>query len=102
MKMLRSTFIVFALAITGCGSHSDLPLSRGEKPMNEEASIGVATMKEDGTIVLRLRAKTPGGGLGEGYFEYPPDHKDFQKIRQHLGSPDPGGSVPVKPWPDGE
>ena len=40
-----------------------------EKPKD---SIGVATMNDDGTIVLRLRTKSPHGGVGEGTLVYPP------------------------------
>jgi len=100
MKMLLSLIIGLSLMIAGCGSHSDVSPSRGKKQMNEEESIGVATMKEDGTIVLRLRAKTSDGGLDEGYFEYPPDHKDYEKIKQHVGLLGLGRTVSVKPWPD--
>jgi hypothetical protein len=69
-----------------------------EQTANE--AIGVATMKDDGTIVLRLRAKTPQGGLGEGTFVYPPTHPQYQNILSHIGPIRKGETVPVKPWPD--
>jgi hypothetical protein len=62
--------------------------------------IGVATMNDDGTIVLRLRAKTPHGGLGEGTLVYPPSHPQYQSILSHIGPISKGQTVSVKPWPD--
>jgi len=71
--------------------------------MAEEAAslyIGVATMLPDGTIHLRLRAPLPGGGSGEGEFDYKPGDPDYQAILAHLGGLKPGETKPVKPWPD--
>jgi hypothetical protein len=62
-------------------------------------SIGQATMNDDGTIVLDLRAEGPKGMLGDARFIYPPDHKDYQMILKHLGGLKPGESKPVPPWP---
>ena len=62
-----------------------------------EATIGVATMRPDGTIILHLRADMPSGG--EGYFEYPPGHRDYGAIMRHVGPLSPGKTVVVKPWP---
>ena len=66
----------------------------------QEESIGVATMKDDGTIVLRLKAKTPHGMVGEGTLVYPPTHPQYQNILSHIGPIRKGQTVPVKPWPD--
>jgi hypothetical protein len=63
--------------------------------------IGVATMAGDGTITLMLRALSPGA-LGEAVLVYPPAHPEYDRIRQHIGPIEPGGTVPVRPWPDGE
>ena len=57
-------------------------------------------MEEDGTIVLTLRAEGPNGLRGEGHFEYPPTHPDYQDILKHVGPIEKGHTVPVKPWPD--
>lgn len=65
----------------------------------EGESIGVATMEEGGVIVLQLRAEIGGGGVGEGYFRYPPDHPQYGDIRSHVGGLEPGQSKPVPPWP---
>jgi hypothetical protein len=57
-------------------------------------------MEADGTIVLMLRAEGPGGAVGEGMLRYPPGHKDYQMVKQHLGGLTPGQSKPVPPFPD--
>jgi hypothetical protein len=57
-------------------------------------------MLPDGTIHLRLRAPLPGGGSGEGEFDYPPGDPDYLAILAHLGGLKPGETKPVSPWPD--
>ena len=63
------------------------------------ASIGVATMKPDGTIVLQLRAQGPGGAIGDGLLTYSPGHERYQEILNHLGGLKPGESKLVPPFP---
>jgi hypothetical protein len=82
--------VLAALAIAGC-----TPRGGGEPE-----SIGIATMEADGTIVLQLRAALPGGGIGEGYFRYPPSHEEYAKVLEHLGGLEPGQSKPVEPFPE--
>lgn len=74
----------------------------GEQTVNNEnlQSIGQATMKEDGTIILRLRAETDDGAVGETLLTYSPTDKDYEAILQHLGGLKPGENKPVPPWPD--
>jgi hypothetical protein len=74
----------------------------GKQIVNDEKlqSIGQATMKEDGTIILRLRAETDDGALGEALFTYSPTDEDYNSILKHLGGLEPGESKPVPPWPD--
>ena len=62
--------------------------------------IGVATIEEDGTIVLMLRAEGEDGKIGDAQFRYPPTDKDYSMIKAHVGPIPKGGSVPVKPFPD--
>ncbi len=64
------------------------------------ASIGVATMEADGTIVLQLRAEGPGAALGDARLSYPRTHKDYDMVLKHVGGLKPGESKPVAPWPD--
>ena len=91
------TAIVCAVA---CAAAACTSTSRRQAATAPEASIGVATMETDGTIVLRLRATAPGGVRGEGYFRYPPGDKDYESVLEHLGGLRPGESKPVPPWPD--
>lgn len=63
-------------------------------------SIGAATMKEDGTIVLQLRATGAGGLRGDALFTYQKGHHRYDKILQRVGGLKPGQSKPVPPWPD--
>lgn len=64
------------------------------------ASMGVATMEADGTIVLQLRAEGPDPALGDGRLTYPRSHKDYDMVLKHVGGLKPGDSKPVPPWPD--
>jgi hypothetical protein len=65
----------------------------------EPASIGMAWMEEDGTIVLLLRAET-NGMVGHAHFDYPPNHPEYAEILEHLGGLVPGEQKSVKPWPE--
>jgi len=65
-----------------------------------EKSVGVATMKEDGTIVLDLRAEGAGGDLDDGSVTYPPGHAQYAEVLRHLGDLKRGESKPVPPWPE--
>ena len=61
------------------------------------ASIGQATMRADGAIILDLRATAPGIH-GDGRLVYPRAHPRYQEILKHLGGLKPGQSKPVPPW----
>ena len=58
--------------------------------------IGTATMAADGTITLDLHS--PDGA--EARLVYPPSHKQYGAIKQHLPDLKPGNNVLVPPWPD--
>jgi hypothetical protein len=64
------------------------------------APIGVATMAQDGTVVLDLRAEGLGRAVGHGRITYPPAHPDYRAVLDHLGGLRPGETKPVPPWPD--
>ena len=68
-----------------------------------QASIGVARMLDDGTLVLDLRATdAEGRGIrGDARFYYPKSHPRYEKVLRHLGGLAPGETKPVPPWPDG-
>lgn len=99
MKSLASILLVSFIFSLGCVAPTSVRRVSGEMM---EASVGVAEMKIDRTIVLRLRGELPGGGFGEGYFVYPPSDPDYQMILDHVGPLSPGQSVSVRPWPDQE
>ena len=65
-----------------------------------EASIGVARMEADGTIILQLRAEGSGGSIGDALMRYPVGHPQYREILQHLGGLEKGQSKPVPPWPE--
>ena len=61
-------------------------------------SIGSATMKNDGTIVLQLRAEGPDA-IGDALLLYPPNHPEYNSILKHIGPIKPGENKPIPPWP---
>jgi hypothetical protein len=95
--MLFCCFIALPVA---CFGTNVAQLDSTRKQPAAEESIGTAMMGDDGTIVLRLRAKSSAGISGEGILTYPPSHSEYQKILSHLGPIARGQTVPVKPWPD--
>lgn len=72
----------------------------GEPSSTEQppSSIGVATMKRDGTIVMNLRAEGPDGTIGEAVVQYAPSDKEYAGVLQHLGGLRPGEHKMVPPW----
>ena len=65
----------------------------------KQDSIGWATMKEDGTLILDLRAEAKGGVVGHARFVYGPDHPQYAAMIAHVGPIRPGLDLPVPPWP---
>jgi hypothetical protein len=62
------------------------------------ASIGTATMAEDGTLTLRIRSLPPGP-IGEGVFHYAPNDANYQDVLSHItGGVKAGETKPVRPW----
>lgn len=68
-----------------------------ERSLDE--SIGEATMLDDGTLVLRLRAET-GGTIGESVIQYKPGDEYYEYVLRHLEPIQPGQKKPVPPFPD--
>ncbi|MDD9944860.1 MAG: hypothetical protein OXU20_27710 [Myxococcales bacterium] len=76
-----------------------VPEQGAPSSVTSEDTIGTARMKQDGTVVLQLRAA--GDGMqGDAQFEYPPDHADYQYVLDHLGGLKPGEEKLVRPFPD--
>ena len=75
------------------------------EPSGTGRPIGVATMREDGTLSLALRAEGPGGLVGDAVFEIAPCGTDpggtsYQAWVEHLGGIRPGEAREVLPWPE--
>lgn len=71
------------------------------KPKKTDASpecIGVATMTDDGTITLLLRAQSPKGDLGDALLSYRKSDPKYAGILKHLGGLKPGEEKPVPPF----
>ena len=66
-------------------------------PCEQVASIGVATMTEDGVITLRLRSLPPGP-IAEGTMSYKSGDPQYEEIKEHIGGIAPGETKPVRPW----
>ena len=60
-------------------------------------SIGSATMKPDGTLVLKLRAESEAT-VGDALLIYPPDHPQYREMLDHIGGLQVGEEKPVPPW----
>jgi hypothetical protein len=72
----------------------------GKGKLIEQPSIGSATMEENGTIVLQLRAEGPDGKVGDGLLRYAPTHPKYAEVLRHLGGLEKGETKPVPPWPE--
>ena len=72
----------------------------GKGKLIEQPSVGSATMEEDGTIVLQLRAEGPDGKVGDGLLRYAPTHPKYAEVLRHLGGLERGETKPVPPWPE--
>jgi hypothetical protein len=66
-------------------------------------SIGMATMLDDGTIVLDLRAETDDTSAprttGHARYVLAPSDPRYAETIRHLGPMKPGETRSVPPWP---
>ena len=91
--------LVILTLVLGLPSGTPPPKIVQQTAEDAAASIGVASMESDGTIVLRLRA-TGNGMIGEGQLRYPPTDPQYNDILKHVGPLRPGEFRPVRPWDD--
>jgi hypothetical protein len=63
------------------------------------ASIGSATMAQDHSVTLRLRAEGPGRVIGDGLIVYRPGEPGYRDVLLHVGGLRRGETQPVPPWP---
>lgn len=90
---MRTIFIAVFIFLFFLGCKDEVKMD------NKLDSIGVATMLEDGTIALKLRAES-GSTVGHSHFEYKPDDPQYKEIREHIGGINKGEEKLVPPWPD--
>jgi len=97
MRALLAASLLAAVSLSSCSAQ----LQDANKTQSKlRSSIGIATMTEDGTVILQLRSESPDGSIGEAQLVYPKDHKQYSEILKHLGGLKPGESKSVPPWPD--
>lgn len=63
-------------------------------------TIGSATMTENRSIILDLRAEGEQGEVGISQLVYAPSDPHYNEVLRHIGPLQPGQSVHVVPWPD--
>ncbi len=104
-----TSVLLASLVIVNCAAHgSACGTLTAPMPLQYEAvdvrvaeeSIGTATMEADGTIVLHLFARGPGGMHGQGVLRYAVSDPKYKEILEHVGPLKPGETRPVRPWPD--
>jgi hypothetical protein len=106
---MMTSLLLASLVIVNCAAHGSacgtltapmrLQYEAADVRVAEE-SIGTATMEADGTIVLHLFARGPGGMHGQGVLRYPVSDPKYKEILEHVGPLKPGETRPVRPWPD--
>ena len=106
---MKASFVLLVLASIGIGywlyfggkpghrmgSHTHKTLGP-----SSSATIGTATMREDGTIVMRIGSNSEATGKGEARILYDKDHEKYQMIIEHLGGIQPGEEKSIPPWPE--
>jgi|SRR5579862_3996712 len=113
-NLLCTSFIAVFLLAPGCARRHDAAKATGEASSNsasakstteggklkDDRPIGTATMQDDGTIILNLRAEGSGGTIGDARLVYHKGDTRYSEVLKHLGGLEPGQSKPVPPWPD--
>jgi hypothetical protein len=67
-------------------------------PTTAKQLIGEATMLQDRSIQLKLRAELPNGAIGDGFIVLRPGDMNYESTIAHVGGLEPGQSKPVPPW----
>jgi hypothetical protein len=91
--MIRTApLVAMFLAISG-------DVLAAENPAPAEPSVGVATMLENGTILVGIRGPATDGPL-QAVLMVEPGDTNYQQIIDHLGGLKPGETKSIPPWPD--
>src|SRR5258706_12497921 len=89
--MIRAApFVAMFLAIS-------VDVLAAEKP-DPAPSVGVATMLENGTILIGIRGPAPDGPL-QAVLMVEPGDTNYQQIIDHIGGLRPGETKSIPPWP---
>lgn len=96
--MKAAACLVLALTLPACSVRSKN--ARNDEDPNRAASIGVATMLPDGTIMLDLHSRTADGSIGDARLVYAKNNREYSSILHHLGGLKPSEVRSVPPWPD--
>jgi hypothetical protein len=91
----RTLLTAFLLAFPAAALAAENPA--GEK--STVKSIGVATMLQNGTILVGVPG--PDSGLrAQAVLMVEPGDSNYQAIIDHVGGLKPGETKPIPPWPD--
>lgn len=91
--------VVVVLVLGGILFYENFSRWLSPKSSVDQSSVGEATMKSDGTIVLTLRAQS-GETVGDSQVFYSKDHPQYQEIMSRLGGLQPGQVKSVPSWSD--
>jgi serine/threonine protein kinase len=69
-----------------------------ETDIDRAHPLGIATMEEDGTVVLELHPLGPHGMPETTVFRFPPSHRSYREVVEHVGGLRPGERKPVPRW----
>lgn len=64
-----------------------------------EKSVGIATMLQNGTILVGVSGPD-SGSRAQAVLMVEPGDSNYQLIIDHLGGLKPGETKPIPPWPD--
>src|SRR2546429_9400298 len=86
-----ATLAALFLACSGAAPAAESPASA--------PSVGVATMLENGTILIGIRGPAPDGPL-QAVLMIEPGDTNYQQIIDHVGGLKPGETKSIPPWPN--
>lgn len=75
------------------------PVAAPNAVAGDELPVGVATITQDGVIVLQM-SRTTDGIPADALIRYAPGDPDYDEVLEHLGGLAPGESKPVMPFPE--
>ena len=91
MLRLALAAVIALLALSGAAWAAEKP--------GASSSVGVATMLQNGTILVGVRGPDPDSAL-QGVLKIEPGDSPYQQIIEHVGGLKPGETKPIPPWPD--